>query len=115
MSTVLTTGATALCGHPTGVVTLPATASKLTVGGKAVLLEAHVSGATVVGCALAGTGNAPCGTVTSVTDGKAVKLSVGGLPVLLDSLTGTTDGKAAGTTPQLLLAASDASSVLRTT
>jgi len=43
--------------------------------------------------------------VSSVTSGEATKLKVNGQAVMLDTLSGTTDGMVAKTTPQMLLSA----------
>jgi hypothetical protein len=47
-----------------------------------------------------------------VGSGRAAKLTVGGAPVLLDSLTGSTNGMVAKVTPQTLLSATAGQSKL---
>lgn len=117
MSTVLTTGANVTCGHAPGKVVLKSTAV-LTVGkgAKPVLTGTGLVGATVDGCPLASggaVGNVSCTAVTSVILGRSVTLKVNGEAVILDSLTGTTNGSAGGTTPQTLLSGADPSSALQ--
>ncbi len=111
MALVLTLkpGSIVTCGHWPGDVATAGVA-KLRVNGVAVLLEASVVGKTVTGCGTVGASDMsgptakPCTSVASIMLGKSTKLQVGGLPVLLDTLTGTTDGMVTKVTPQTLLA-----------
>src|SRR5689334_2435813 len=89
------------CPHA-GTVTL-ANAVRLRVGGVAVLVEAKAPTplGTVAVCTagsptLPGT---PCLKVLTITAGQAGKLTVGGRPVLLATLVGTTDGTPAAVPP----------------
>jgi hypothetical protein len=107
MPNVLTAKSAVLCGQkdPTtgahgGAVQVQSTA-KLTVGNAPVLLLSSINGKpippTLCGTVLnTNQGNKPCSTVTAVTAGAATKLTVGAAPVMLDGLTGTTDGTLAG-------------------
>jgi hypothetical protein len=91
---VLTAASTVTCTHAVpGTVTLAGT-GKLRVNGSAALRAADVVGAAVACGAPAdpNTGSKPCTTVIAVTGGTASKLAVGGLPVLCESLAGSTDG-----------------------
>jgi len=114
MSRVLTESSTVDCGHG-GSVSVQGQ-SKLTVGGSAVLVQGGVTGKSV--SALCATQDKPdsglkkCTTVASVTAGYATKLTIGGSPVVLDTLAGTTDGMVGGTTPQTLLRATAGQSKL---
>jgi hypothetical protein len=102
MAKVLTMASTVTCGHEAlpkrGTVTKNESPAKLAVAGKAVLLESSVLPATVADCGTtpasdqAGVIAKPCTKVDGVTDGKAKKLTVGGNPVLLETLAGFTDG-----------------------
>jgi hypothetical protein len=77
-----------------GTVGVSSTA-KLAVNGAPVLLAASVAGKTVAGCPVTddpNTSTKHCTSVASVLSGPATRLTVGGKPVVLDTLTGTTDG-----------------------
>jgi hypothetical protein len=114
MRKVLTTQSTVTCGHVAGSVQTASTA-KLKIDGNPVLLQASVLGRTVASCGIPQVqGNKLCTTVLSVTNAPPPKLTVGGAPVLLDTITGTTDG-AIGATPQTLLAATANQAKLVTT
>jgi hypothetical protein len=110
MPNVLTMNSTVGCGHlppppGTGIVQVQSTA-KLKVSGKSVLLLDSISGKAVSGLCgtVPATGTKKCTAVSSVSGGLATKLKVGGQPVVLDTVTGGTDGTVGGS-PQLLLAA----------
>jgi hypothetical protein len=101
MSNVLTESSDVECGHQgtVGVTGAP----KLTVGGNKALLQTGVAGQSVTACT---TPNAPaatpptkpCQTVVSVLPvSLARKLTIGGQPVVLDTLKGLTDGLPPGT------------------
>ena len=96
MSKALTTGSDVQCGHK-GAVQVSSSA-KLTIGGNAVLLTSGVMGSSVANCGTPiSSTTAPCSTVLSVLPTSlAQKLTVGGLPVVLDTLSGLTDGKPPG-------------------
>jgi hypothetical protein len=69
---------------------------KLIVAGNEVVLETGLG--SVTGCATVPPppGQTPCTTVSSITTGKSTKLFVGGVPVLLETLLGMTDGVPSG-------------------
>ena len=114
MRRVLTTLSTVTCGHPAGSVRTASTA-KLKVAGNPVLLESSVAGMAVASCGIPLVqGNKPCTTVLSVVDAPPPRLTVGGLPVLADAITGTTDGLIGGA-PQSALAATASQTKLTTT
>jgi hypothetical protein len=110
MPNVLTTNSTVVCGHPAGgggVVQVQSQA-KLTVAGASVLVPDGIgakSMSTLCGIPLPPAANKKCTKVISVSAGSATKLTVGGAPVVLQTLGGSTDGTLDGVTPQLLLAA----------
>jgi hypothetical protein len=82
-----------LCTHATpGPVKVTPT-GKLCVAHVPVLVLSDVVGAAVT-CTMNDPthGIKKCVTVVAVTGGKAAKLAVGGVPVLLSTLAGTTDG-----------------------
>ena len=97
MPTVLTKSSKLACSHQ-GTVQVVATQQKLTVNGDAVLVMGDLEGKPISGCPVAVTPSTkPCLTVTSMLAGAATKLSVDGMPVLLDTATGLTDGVPPGT------------------
>lgn len=93
MSRVLTLASTVTCHHGGAVVLAPPGTAKLRVGGAAVLLEADlVAGALTCPGVTAGQ-VVQCVKVVSATDGAPpAKLTVGGVPVLRETLAGTTNG-----------------------
>jgi hypothetical protein len=93
MSKALTSASDVQCGHQ-GAVQAKSSA-KLTVSGNAVLLATGVVGSPVTNCStkLTSIPTSPCTTVVSLLPTSlAQKLTVGGLPVVLDTLSGLTDG-----------------------
>jgi hypothetical protein len=122
MSAVVTASSTVTCGHITPV--LPGTVStvgspKLTVGGSPVLIASGIEGKAVTSCGITPSSTSTkCLTVKSVSVAPAsvaTKLTVGGKPVVLAGLQGTTDGKLLGVTPQPLLGATVAQTLLTAT
>jgi hypothetical protein len=126
MPFVLTTASTVTCTH-NGKVNVEG-AKKLKVGGNAVLLEAGIDAKSISGCVtqdldVSGVPKTrQCQHVASIsraapvppppplppaiTAGKATKLKVNGMPVMLDTLKGLTDGLDAA--PPTMLAKADA-------
>jgi hypothetical protein len=98
MPKLVTTGATILCSHG-GKVTLTPGQTTVSIQGGAVLCEPDLVGAPIVGCAQPATPSSkPCTTVASTTPGSSSpRVSVGGRPVYLDTLSGLTDGVPPGT------------------
>jgi hypothetical protein len=91
MPSVLTVASAVTCPHQASVAT--SGTSKLTVSGSAALLAAGIAGQTVSACPISDSSSTTkCRTVLSVTGGLATKLTVGGAPVVLESLIGVTDG-----------------------
>lgn len=111
MAGVLITNSTVTCGH-SGNVTVTST-QKLKVGNNPVLVKASIQGKSIPDCKTIAPANDPsgtqtgqkCTTVSSVGSGEATKLKVNGQAVMLDTLSGTTDGMVAKITPQTLLSA----------
>ena len=93
MPFVLTKSSTITCGH-LGTVEL-ASSNKLTVGGSAnVLLLSDITGKSIDLCPNPddpNSGSVKCRHVVSA-QGTAAKLTIGGVAVVIDTLTGTTDG-----------------------
>ena len=96
MPFVLTTGSTVLCGH--GATVTPTSSAKLTVAGEAVLLENTApTWSFDTNCGQTASGQTKCAAITTVSGGASSKLSVGGIPVLTDSLSAVTTGAPANT------------------
>ena len=97
MATVLNAKATIGCGHG-GSVQISAGQAKLVAGGAAVLVDGDLDGATISGCTTPKSDKtSKCQSVSSVIGGTAAKLSAGGSKVLLDTVSGLTDGVPPGT------------------
>jgi hypothetical protein len=96
MAGVLTTGSSITCAHKaTGT---PAGEAKLTVSGAKVLTKAGVPNWSFAPSCTQKPTNAepnkvPCTTMARQSGGESKKLTVGGSPVVLESITGTTNGK----------------------
>ncbi len=103
MPGVLTLNSSVTCGHSGTVQTTSST--KLTVDGAKVLLLSGISGKGINGCLTVNSvdGNTikddPCGSVVAAIPGESSKLTAGGTPVAVDTLSGTTDGILNKTTP----------------
>lgn len=109
MPGVLTKLSTVTCGHTApgkpGTVQVQSSA-KLRVKDSPVLLAASINGQPVTLCGTPPSSTAiPCLFVKAVSAGAALKLKIGGQPVMLETLKGSTDGTVGGVTPQLSLAA----------
>jgi len=119
MAFVLTTSSNVTCGHAGKVTTV--SAAKLTINGSAVLVKSDIDGKAVSACSTPAASDASgptakaCTSVSSVDSGTAQKLTVGSVPVMLDTLSGTTDGMVAKVTPQKLLSATAVQAKLTTT
>lgn len=98
MPLVLNASAVIRCVHGTGVVRPVPSQQRLKVDGQPVLLLTDLIGAPIAGCTNNDPprGILPCLTVVSVTAGQARKLTVGGVPVLLDSASGVTSSTPPG-------------------
>jgi hypothetical protein len=102
MPRALTMGSTVTCGHqvPPKVGSVQkASLAKLKVNGQPVLLESSIVGKAIPDCGTVpksppppGPVSKPCSTVSTVTGGASLKLKVGGMPVMLETLGGSTDG-----------------------
>lgn len=117
MPGVLTTASNVTCGHSPGKVTTTGS-PKLKVSGQPVLLKTGIMGKPVSGCSTPTVSppspvSKPCTSVLAVTLGEAVKLTVGSLPVVLDTLKGATDGVVANA-PQAFLSATAGQTKLTT-
>lgn len=98
MPLVITANARIVCSHG-GQVTLVPRQPTVTAGGGAIMREGDLIGAPIIGCAQApSTNTKPCTMVVStLPGGSAPKVSVGGMPAHLDTLSGVTDGVPPGT------------------
>ena len=94
MPNVLTMASNVTCGHGPSKVAVSSTA-KLTINNQPVLTKSGIQSKPVSGCTTPtdpNSGSKLCTTVSSVTAGEAVKLTVGGEKVVHDLLIGETDG-----------------------
>ena len=93
MPPIVTTNATIMCAHGGQVTLLPRQVQVQSQGG-AVLREGDLAGAPIVGCTQPPSPSTkPCTVVVSTLPGSsAPTVSAGGLPVLLATLSGITDG-----------------------
>jgi hypothetical protein len=93
MSLVLTEKSSLACANQ-GAVQLTATQSKLTVAGAKVLVTGDLASAPISHCLTVtdNTGNKQCTMIATTVGGVSAKLKVAGKGVLLDSISGTTDG-----------------------
>ncbi|MBU2670217.1 hypothetical protein KOI35_42625 [Actinoplanes bogorensis] len=97
MAAVLNADAKIGCGHG-GSVRISAGQDKLVAGGAAVLIDGDLDGATVSGCGTTqSSSTSQCKSVSSVIGGTAAKLTAGGSKVLLETVSGLTDGVPPGT------------------
>jgi hypothetical protein len=89
--TALTTASTVKCGH--GGTVGVASDAKLKVAGNPLLRRSSIEGKDITACSTPDSNTATkCRKVALVTAGEASKLRVGGQAVVLESLTGSTDG-----------------------
>jgi hypothetical protein len=86
MPTVLTEASTLECVHH-GTVVAQASERALTVDGAAVLVQADLLAARILGCPL----QTPCVQVTAIAAGVSTTLVVGGRPVMLATAQGSTN------------------------
>ena len=102
MAQVLTKNSTLTCGPPPhgGTISVSPTA-KLRVDNASVLVKSDVVNASISGCGAQTMSTAACTSVASVLTKESTKLTVNGVPVLID-LTGTT-APATSTGPLLAL------------
>jgi len=120
-------GSVVNCGHEPGKVKTESSA-KLAVNGSRVLLESSIDGKSVVDCGIEPASDPggcvavtctkvstipatvpeppqPADSPSAITAGRAAKLTVGGSPVILETLKGMTNGMQARVSPQTLLSA----------
>ena len=112
-------GSNVTCGHSPGKVTTTGS-PKMSVSNQPVLLKTGIMSKPVGGCGTPHAADASgptaklCTSVTAVSVGEAIKLTVGGMPVMLDTLAGQTDGMVGKVTPQLSLSATAGQTKLTT-
>lgn len=70
---------------------------KLTVRNKPVLIKSSIEGKTVNGCSTPTNSTHPCATVSSVSGGFSAKITINQESVILDTVSGETDGNPKGT------------------
>jgi hypothetical protein len=97
-----------VCGHG-GTVAVQST-TKLGIASHPVLLASSIDSRSISGCQTLPASDATgptaiaCSAVSAITAGSATKLTVGGQPVILETLAGDTNGMVNKVTPQTLLA-----------
>ncbi|MEZ4861769.1 MAG: hypothetical protein R3C14_10690 [Caldilineaceae bacterium] len=91
MPNVLTEASILLCSHKAPL-QFQASQHKLTVDGKAVILQRDLLQAVITTCPNKGPSLIPCTMVTSITNGVSTELMVDGEPVMLENATGLTNG-----------------------
>src|SRR5690242_3991192 len=93
MTPILNSQAVVMCAHGGQVMLIPRQISVLLQGAPA-MCEPDLLGAPIVGCALPPTpATKPCTTVVSTLPGStSPRVTAGGRPVYLDTLSGVTDG-----------------------
>ena len=93
----LTEDATVTCKHVLGVVKNQPSQALVTIAGRRVLVEADPVGRSIGGCPNVGATIKPCLTTLAVQQGYSPLVKVGGRRVVLDTLSGLTDGTPPGT------------------
>lgn len=112
MPFVLTIASAIPCSHNGSVEV--SSAAKLHVNGNAVLVKSDIQGKSIAGCSTQKSDKSEqCTKVNLVMAGEGRKLTIGGIPVILEDVTGATDGIIGGT-PQQLSKASAGQSKLKT-
>lgn len=99
MPSVLTENSTVTCAHQ-GTVQLRAGQSKLSVDGSKVLVDGDLTDCAISGCITVtdpNTSSKTCTSTTAAVGGVASKLKVNGKGVLLEDISGQTDGTVSGT------------------
>ena len=91
MAKVLNINAVIKCIHG-GTVTITPAGNKLKAGGAETITGTQLLSATIAGCTQIGSGLTPCTVILAITAGQSTKLKTGGVPILLDTLTATTNG-----------------------
>jgi hypothetical protein len=74
----------------------PTGQSKLRIMGNLVLTSAGATTWPIAGCTQTGGPPTPCTLLSEITTGESIKLKVNGAPVLMDNLTGVTNGAPVG-------------------
>jgi hypothetical protein len=81
-----------VCSHELGMVVPLYSQEWVTVSGASILIEPDPVGRKIKDCPNISVGIASCRTALSVTRGYSSLVCINGKPVVLDSLTGPTDG-----------------------
>jgi hypothetical protein len=95
MGNPLTVSSDVECSHKGSVAVI--SKAKLTIGGNAVLLSDGIVGQAIAHCTQVSASTTPCTNVVSITPAsQALKLTVGGSGVILDTVQGVTNGAPPG-------------------
>ena len=92
----LTQDATIVCKHELGNVKVTTSQQLVRVGGRIVLIEPDPEGRSIAGCPNIGVSIKPCQTTLKVQVGYSGFVRIVGKPVVLDNLSGLTDGTPPG-------------------
>ncbi len=92
----LTEDATVVCKHELGSVKVVTSQKLVTIGGRIVQVENDPEGRSIAGCPNIGVSIKPCQTTLKVKVGYSGFIRIEGQPVVLDNLSGLTDGTPPG-------------------
>jgi hypothetical protein len=98
----LTRASVVVCQHETGIVDLVTTQSLVSVNGSHVLVRPDPEGRSIQHCPNIGATIKPCQNTLAVREGYSSLVTIGGRPVVLDSLRGLTDGTPPGVVEYLV-------------
>jgi hypothetical protein len=93
---VLTEDAVVVCMHELGNVDIEGTQTLVTIGGRRVLVETDPERRSISGCPNIGASIRPCQTTLEVRVGYSTWMRIGGRRIVLDNLSGLTDGTPPG-------------------
>jgi hypothetical protein len=93
---VLTEDATVVCMHELGNVDIEPTQALVTIARRRILVEKDPEGRSIAGCPNIGATIRPCQTTLEVRVGYSSWIRIAGRRVVLDNLSGLTDGTPPG-------------------
>jgi hypothetical protein len=93
---ILTDKADLRCNHQTGLVSVTATQSLVTINGRKVMVERDPVGRPILGCSNVGLTIKPCTATVTAEVGYSHFVEIKGRRVCLDTVTGLTDGTPPG-------------------
>ena len=93
---VLTEDAVVVCMHELGNVDIQGTQALVTIVGRKVLVETDPEGRPIAGCPNIGATIRPCQNTLKVREGYSSWIRIAGRRIVLDNLSGLTDGTPPG-------------------